>query len=102
VTAELAIVVCGELEAALDRQLGFLVQDCSASVENLLLGAQAVGLGACWVGVYPSEEPMRRLKEMLSLPASVVPIAAISIGRPGEQPEPRTRYNRDYVHFEKW
>ena len=101
-TAALAIVVCGDLDIALDRQLGFLVQDCSAAIENLLLGAHALGLGACWVGVYPSEDPMRRLKEMLSLPAPVIPIAAISIGHPGEQPEPRTRYNRDYVHFEKW
>jgi len=102
VTAELAIVVCGDLDVALDQQLGFLVQDCSASIENLLLGAHTLGLGACWVGVYPSEDSMRRLKEMLALPSSLVPIAAISIGHPGEQPEPRTRYNRDYVHLEKW
>ncbi len=102
VTAELAIVVCGDLDVALDRQMGFLVQDCSAAIENLLLGAQALGLGACWVGVYPGEDSMRRVKEMLSLPSQLVPIAAISIGHPGEQPEPRTRYNPDYVHFEKW
>src|SRR5215471_4311521 len=35
VTATLAIVVCGDLEAAFESQLSFLLQDCSAAIENL-------------------------------------------------------------------
>lgn len=101
-TASLAVVACGDLEAALDRQLSYLLQDCSASIQNLLLAAHALGLGACWVGVHPSEEAMRRLKGLLSLPAPVLPIAVVALGLPGEQPAPRTRHNPDYVHFEKW
>src|SRR6185369_8523563 len=38
-TATAAIVVCGDLETAFDRQLSFLLQDCSAAIENLLLAA---------------------------------------------------------------
>ena len=87
---------------ALERQLSYLLQDCSASIENLLLAAHALGLGACWVGVHPSQESIRHVKEMLSLPASIVPIAAIAVGRPGERPESRTRYTPDHIHFEKW
>ena len=102
VTAALAIVACGDMDAVLECQLSFLLQDCSAAIENLLLGAHALGLGACWVGVHPSEDSVRRVKQMLSLPAQIIPVAAISLGNPGEQPGPRTRFNRDYVHFEKW
>ncbi|MFZ2643592.1 MAG: nitroreductase family protein [Verrucomicrobiia bacterium] len=101
-SAPLGIVVCGDVEAAHDRQLGYLLQDCSAAVENLLLCAHALDLGACWLGVYPREDRIRKLKEILSLPASVVPVAAIAIGRPGETKEPRTRFNRDFVHSDKW
>ncbi len=101
-TAAMAIVVCGDLEAAFERQLSFLLQDCSAAIENLLLGAHALGLGACWVGVHPSEDAVRLLKQMLFLPSTVIPVAAISLGFPGEQPPPRTRFNADYVHFERW
>jgi len=36
------------------------------------------------------------------LPASVIPVACISIGHPGEEKGPRTRFNREYVHWEKW
>jgi len=101
-TAALAIVVCGDLEAALERQLSFLLQDCSAAIENLLLAAHGLGLGACWVGLHPAPDSVREIGKLLGLPASIVPVAAIAIGRPGEQPEPRTRFNSDYVHLEKW
>ena len=100
--AALAIVVCGDLEAAFERQLSYLLQDCSAAIENLLLAAHAQGLGACWVGIHPGEPLIKRVRELLSLPNSLVPVAAVSIGQPGEKLEPRTRFNRDYVHAERW
>ena len=102
VTAALAVVVCGDLDAAFDRQLSFLLQDCSAAIENLLLGAHALGLGACWVGIHPSEAAVHSVGKMFALPANIIPVAAISLGHPGEQPGPRTRYNADYIHSEKW
>jgi len=101
-TATLAIVVCGDLEAALDRQLSFLLQDCAAATENLLLAAHGLGIGACWVGVHPDEAALRHLKALFTLPSSVIPMAVISLGLPGETLPSRTRFNRDYVHHEKW
>jgi nitroreductase len=101
-TASLGIVVCGDLDAAFERQLSFLLQDCSAAIENLLLAAHALGLGACWVGVHPSESGIRRLKGLFGLPSPVLPLSVVSLGLPGEDPGPRTRFNRDYVHLEKW
>jgi nitroreductase len=101
-TATLAIVVCGDLDAAFESQLSFMLQDCSAAVENLLLAAHALGLGACWVGVHPNENAVRRLKDLLKLPSAVIAMAVISLGLPGEDAGPRTRFNRDYVHFENW
>jgi nitroreductase len=101
-SAAMAIVVCGDLDAAFERQISYLLQDCSAAIENLLLAAHAQGLGACWVGIHPGEALIKRVKELLSLPAAFVPVAAISLGQPGEQPPPCTRYNADYVRAEKW
>jgi len=101
-TASLAIVVCGDLNAAFEQQLSFLLQDCSAAIQNLLLAAHAVGLGACWVGVHPGESAVRRVKELLGLPNPIIPVAVIALGHPGEDPGPRTRFNADSVHLEKW
>ena len=100
--AALGIAICGELPAAHDQQLSYLLQDCSAAIENLLLAAHILGLGACWLGVHPREQRMSALKQILSLPPSVIPVACLAIGYPGEAKEPRTRFNPHYVHLEKW
>ncbi len=101
-TATLAIAVCGDLEVAFERQISFLLQDCSAAIENLLLAAHALGLGACWVGVHPGPDMVAQVKELLALPATMIPVAVVALGQPGEKLEPRTRFNPDYVRSEKW
>lgn len=100
--ASLGIVVCGDLPAAHDSQLSYLLQDCSAAIENLLLAAHILGLGACWLGVHPREDRMAKLRALFSLPSSVIPVSAIAIGWPNEQKEPRTRYNPAFVHHDAW
>jgi hypothetical protein len=42
------------------------------------------------------------MRARLGLPPSVVPVAVISIGRPGETKPARTRFNPAFVHYEKW
>ena len=101
-TAPLGIVVCGDLEAAHDKQLSYLLQDCSAAIENLLLAAHILGLGACWLGVHPRAERVKSIREIVSLPAPVIPVACISLGYPGESKEPHARYDASCVHFETW
>jgi nitroreductase len=100
--AAVGIVVCGDLEAAHDRQLSYLLQDCAAAIENLLLAAHFLGLGACWLGIHPREERVQKISRLLALPPSVLPVSGIAIGWPGETKEPRTRYNSPSVHLEKW
>jgi nitroreductase len=100
--AALGIAVCGDVELAHDRQLSYLLQDCSAAIENLLLAAHILGLGACWLGVHPRQERIKGIREILSLPDTVIPVARISVGQTGESQEPHAEYNSQCVHFEKW
>jgi nitroreductase len=102
VTATVAVIVCGDHEATLEQQLSFLLQDCSAAIENLLLAAHALDLGACWVGIHPSADAIKKVRDLLALPAAIVPVAAVSLGLPGEQLAPRTRYRAEYVKQESW
>ncbi len=100
--AALGIVVCGDLQQAHDKQLSYLLQDCSAAIENLLLAAHALGYGACWLGVHPRENRVRHVSRVLGLPPSVIPVGIMSVGRPGEEKEARTRFNQAFVHEERW
>jgi len=101
-SAGAGLIVCGDMEAAHDHQLSYLLQDCSAAVENALLAVHALGLGAVWLGVHPREDHMKHLRGLFALPDSIVPVACLAIGYPGEKKEPRTRYDEANVHWERW
>jgi nitroreductase len=100
--AAVGIVVCGDLEAAHDHQLSYLLQDSSAAIENILLAATALGLGSCWLGIHPREDRIAHVRSVLEIPDTVFPVSAISLGWPGETKDPRTRYSDALVHREKW
>ncbi len=100
--AAVGIVVCGDIEVAHDKQLSYLLQDCAAAIENLLLAANVLGLGSCWLGVHPRENRVKAIKEILSLPEHIIPVNVVAVGKPGEVKEPRTRYKEEKVHYERW
>jgi len=100
--APVGIVVCGDLERAHDEALSYMLQDCSAAIENLLLAADMLGLGACWLGVHPRDERVAELKKLFSIPENIIPVSSIAIGWPEEHAPPRTRYRDDAVHHEMW
>lgn len=100
--APVGIVVCGDLTRTHDQQLSYLLQDCSAAIENLLLAASMLGLGACWLGVHPRADRVAHLRSLLSIPDHVLPVSAVAVGWPAESPPPRTRYRADCVHREGW
>ncbi len=96
--APVCISVCGD-QSVSGR---FWVQDCSAATENLLIAATALGLGAVWCGVYPSQERVEAISKILGIEAPVVPLNIIAVGHPAEEKEPRTQYDEGRVHIEKW
>ena len=97
--APVAILVCCHS----DLQSGeFGVQDCSAATQNILLAAHAKGLGAVWLGVYPTEPLVTATKKLLNLPKHIIPISLISIGYPAEQKPQPDRYRADRVHYNQW
>ncbi|MFC2045459.1 nitroreductase family protein [Chloroflexota bacterium] len=98
--APVAIAVCGDLQ--LEKNIGFWVQDCSAATQNILVAAQAMGLGTVWLGVYPREERVQGLQKLLSLPEHVIPLCIIAVGHPAEEKPRANRYDASRVHHNRW
>jgi nitroreductase len=98
--ASVAILVCGDLR--LEKYKDHWVQDCSAATQNLLLAAHAKGLGAVWVGIYPTEDRILRMRKLLGLPRHVVPLCLVPVGHPAERVPHEERYDASRVHQDRW
>ena len=101
--AQAAIVVCGNLDNGLPgRGKEYWIHDCSAATMNILLVAKGLGLGAVWTGVYPGEERVAVVREVLSIPEGYAPLNVIPLGYPAENPSPKDKWNPAKVHHDKW
>ncbi|GHV69537.1 NAD(P)H nitroreductase [Bacteroidia bacterium] len=95
--APLAIVVCGDIEKS-----PYWYLDCSAVTQNILLAAEALGLGAVWTATYPYEERMQVAKEQLALPDKIFSLCVIPIGYPATPYKPREKFDPKKVHYNRW
>ena len=101
--AGVAIVVCGNMDKALQGPAqAFWVQDCSAATENILLAANALGLGAVWTGCYPMDDRVAEVSKVLKLPETIVPLCVIAIGHPAEQPTPKDKWKPENVSYNEF
>jgi nitroreductase len=76
--------------------------DCGAAIQNMLLAAQALGLGGVWQELYPYHKRVAVVRELLGIPASVYPMAVVAIGHPKKKLEPADRYDPEKVKRNRW
>ena len=101
--AQLAIVVCGNEDNGLPgRGKEYWIHDCSAASMNLLLAAHGLGLGAVWTGVYPGEDRVAAVREILSIPEGFMPLNVIPVGYAAENPPPKDKWNPARIHNDRW
>jgi nitroreductase len=101
--APVAIAVCGNMRRTYPPPArDFYVEDCSAAIQNILLAAHGLGLGAVWIGVHPVPPFMRGVSRALELPRHVRPVGLVHVGFPAESKPPRTQYDASRVHWQKW
>lgn len=98
--APAAIAVCSETRGLTCE--GLWPQDCSAAVQNLLLAAHALGLGAVWLGVAPDQDRMVSAAKLFRLPEGIVCFALVAFGHPAEQKPPNDNYKLERVHGSTW
>lgn len=102
--AAAAIVVCGDM-SIVDKSGNPSVNwqfDCSAATQNLLLAAEAMGLGAVWTGVHPYEDRLAAVKRALILPEHIIPLNVIPIGYPKGEALPKDKYAAENIHYNGW
>jgi nitroreductase len=101
--APCAIAVCGNVDIGHNSAAKrFWEQDCSAAMENILVAAAGLQLGAVWIGVHPMPSVIKPVQEILNIPAAVIPLGLAYVGYPAEGavPPPRTQYEEHRVHWQ--
>lgn len=91
------IIVSGEKTAPVPQV------DCSAATQNMLLAAESLGLGSCWVGFVTFLFISKRAQEfmdMLKIPEGYEPYYAITLGNKrisNPSPQPRRENIVNYI-----
>jgi nitroreductase len=76
----------------------FGVQDATLMAENMVVAAESLGLGSCFLGGIPYRAA--KISEQYKLPRRVFPLVGLTMGYPAEDPPPRPRYPLDFTLFE--
>lgn len=99
--APVVVVLCADPgnSGVLWEQQYYLV-DCGIAAQNLMLAARAQGLGTVFVGIYEEQ----KVKELLSIPASVRVVGLFPLGYPTEEGKagPPRKPLEEISYQEKW
>ncbi len=63
--------------------------DCALFAQNVLIAAQSVGLGGCYIGALRNE--IAAVDDLLGLPDLVYPVFGMCLGYPAQDPETKPR-----------
>jgi nitroreductase len=85
------------------RSPSYFAIDTTCAIQNLLLAAHWLGLGACWVAVYDPRNPNyeKHVRAVLNIPPHLRVIAMIPIGYPDEKAAPKNlRQIKEILHYD--
>jgi nitroreductase len=76
-----------------------IIRDTSIAVEHIVLEAESLGLGTCWIAWFEQKE----IRPVLNIPSDKYVLCILTVGYPDEKPAARPRRKLgDIVHYESW
>lgn len=78
------------------------VEDLAAATMTVIYMAESLGLGACWLGMYPLQERTDKLREYFDLPENIMPFAVVPVGYKQRVKEPEDRFDAAKLHWERF
>ncbi len=95
--ADCFLVLCADPERSGYREgKPYYMADAAISLTQVTLAAHAMGLGTCWVGVFPEQE----IKALFGIPYHIRVVAMTPLGVPAEAPNATMRKPLSQLAFE--
>ncbi len=80
-------------------ELKLIIRDTTIAIDHLVLQAQSMGLGTCWIAWFEQEN----IKPVLNVPQDKYVVAIICVGYANQRPQKRPRKPlENKVHYESW
>jgi len=98
--AALGVLVCGD--PSLAKGQGTWPLDCSNATMNILLAANARGLGGVWTVGYPDEVRMGKYRTIFAIPDQIMPFAFVCLGWPEKSGWREDRFKPDRIKQDMW
>ena len=98
--AAMGMVVCADQNHHLN--IDYDLQDCAAVTENMMIEANYLGIGTCWLGGYPNADRLENITKYFQLPEHMQPMWMISFGYPDENPTVKNKWDNSKIHWEKY
>ncbi len=76
----------------------FGIQDATLMAENMVIAAESLGMGSCFLGNTPYRA--ESIRKQYKLPKRVFPLVELVMGYPAEEFPPRPRYPLEFTLFE--
>jgi nitroreductase len=77
----------------------YCILDAALAAQNLMLSCLEEGLSSCYVGAFNE----KKLRKILAIPKTVLPIGIFPIGHPNEKPYHTDRLPTEHImHWEDW
>jgi nitroreductase len=98
--AAFAVVVCGD--STIESEMGYIALNCAAMTQNMLVAANALGLGSVWLGLFARKDREEGVRKVFNLPSHIIPVSIAAIGLSDETPEPANRQKEGKLHKEQF
>lgn len=73
--------------------------DLSIAQQNMWLETDALGLGGVWLGIAPLEDRMKKVEEILNIPAGQHAFSIFALGYPAENRPQQNRFDKNRIHY---
>ena len=101
--AQVGILVCGDLDRSFELAPNYWIIDGAIATQNMILAANALGIGSVWLGTWPQIARVQAQAELFGLPDTQKPHSIIALGYPKEKSaKEKLIWEEDRVHYEKW
>jgi len=81
------------------QELKQIIRDTSIAIEHIVLEAENLGLGTCWVAWFTQDE----IRPILNVPSDKYVVSIITLGYVNETPKARPRKKlEEIIHNEIW